>query len=223
MVMEKKVGYALTSIFCVACGAITMVVYYMRREPKDVRTQGPPKTETGSSWVYGTCPNQVINVIGDGYCDDEANIEECWYDMDDCCIYGEPDTFLLCTECFCFVNITQMVQELDCNQMIADWFRNWKFKSFIGNGICDDNLNSVDYFFDAGDCCIDENDPKCLKSNLYCDENTMGDGTCQDYNNGPKCDYDLGDCCLPIHNQDCCFCKYDTSSKGTPLCQKETF
>ena len=113
------------------------------------------------------------------------------------------------------MNITQKVQEMDCNQMIVDWYSVWNDDSDIGNGVCDADLNRVQYFFDAGDCCIDENDRNCLKSNSYCDENTLGDGNCQDHNNGPKCDYDLGDCCLPIpkHEQDCCFCYCDLPYK----------
>ena len=192
-----------------------MIVYYVQREPKEFSTRELPKVTTENSLVNGTCPDHVINLLGDGYCDDAANIEECWYDKDDCCIFGQPDTFLLCSECFCQVNITQKVQEMDCNQMIVDWYSVWNDDSDIGNGVCDADLNRVQYFFDAGDCCIDENDRNCLKSNSYCDENTLGDGNCQDHNNGPKCDYDLGDCCLPIpkHEQDCCFCYCDLPYK----------
>ena len=75
-----------------------------------------------------------------------------------------------------------------------------------GNGKCDLNLNNVENFFDAGDCCLPEFEEFCIKSNLLCDEETLGDGICQDFNNGPLCNYDLGDCCVISQQNDCCFC-----------------
>ena len=86
------------------------------------------------------------------------------------------------------------------------------------------------YFFDAGDCCLedvkcrwcddyldiyfceDANCPPlenlCIPSTLYCVPEELGDGKCQDYNNGPFCDFDLGDCCISDESayESCCQC-----------------
>ena len=89
------------------------------------------------------------------------------------------------------------------------------------------------YFFDVGDCCLEERicrtcdshdmfscfdskvnldcpveDP-CIPSNLYCVPEELGDGICQDHNNGPFCDFDLGDCCIKSEEKvydECCQC-----------------
>ena len=84
------------------------------------------------------------------------------------------------------------------------------------------------YFFDVGDCCLEELRCKrceyldmmgcdymdcplespCIPSNLYCVPEELGDGKCQDYNNGKFCEYDLGDCCLTDESayETCCQC-----------------
>ena len=82
------------------------------------------------------------------------------------------------------------------------------------------------YFFDAGDCCLEEvkcrdcpdmftcvdvdcpSEGLCIPSNIYCVPEELGDGKCQDYNNGKFCEYDLGDCCLTDESayETCCQC-----------------
>ena len=37
--------------------------------------------------------------IGDGICDDSANIQKCYYDKGDCC--DKDSNFDLCTKCLC--------------------------------------------------------------------------------------------------------------------------
>ena len=85
-----------------------------------------------------------------------------------------------------------------------------------GDGICDPELNNVDAFFDAGDCCYDpQSEDQCIQSNVFCNPDTKGDGLCQDYNNGPFCDYDLGDCCMisaTANESECCFCMCHSSN-----------
>ena len=39
--------------------------------------------------------------VGDGYCDDEDNNEECKYDGGDCCDNRTPDWDNYCDDCFC--------------------------------------------------------------------------------------------------------------------------
>ena len=42
-----------------------------------------------------TCPHYQL--VGDGICDDELNIEECMYDLNDCCKMENDRT--LCQNC----------------------------------------------------------------------------------------------------------------------------
>ena len=42
--------------------------------------------------------------IGDGYCDDQNNVESCGYDKGDCC--GDDVQKDYCTECLCKSNNT---------------------------------------------------------------------------------------------------------------------
>ena len=85
----------------------------------------------------------------------------------------------------------------------------WDPKNMLGygNGNCDLFLNTVENFFDAGDCCLPGSEEFCIHSNLLCYVETLGDGICQDYNNGPLSDYDLGDCCVISQQTECCFCR----------------
>ena len=46
------------------------------------------------------CNSMYADYIGDGYCDDENNIEDCQFDSGDCC---GPDVFTdYCLECICY-------------------------------------------------------------------------------------------------------------------------
>ena len=49
------------------------------------------------------CDSDVPNYIGDGYCDDENNKEECNFDGGDCCL-DEIDANY-CTECICYEDL----------------------------------------------------------------------------------------------------------------------
>ena len=156
-----------------------------------------------------------MNLLGDGYCDDQANTEQCFYDFGDCCDYTDYQTSRsLCTECFCYADnlqipslaskLSQLVSQ--CEDIIIE-VSQWVG---LGDGQCDSGMNNIDFFFDAGDCCYDSNEDsanQCYQSNAFCNQNTLGDGLCQDYNNGPFCDYDLGDCCVTKKNtSECCIC-----------------
>ena len=48
------------------------------------------------------CPGEKL--IGDGYCDDSNNNEDCLYDGGDCC--NKESVFLYCHECLCHPNTT---------------------------------------------------------------------------------------------------------------------
>ena len=46
------------------------------------------------------CSSDYPHWIGDGYCDDETNIEGCNFDGGDCC--GVNKNTQYCTECLCY-------------------------------------------------------------------------------------------------------------------------
>ena len=95
---------------------------------------------------YG-CP--YMSILGDGYCDDEANIAECLYDSGDCCYYENDRT--LCQDCFCYVD--QKKRE-DMAEGLCNHPANSIVKYDMGNGYCDLPYNRPEYNFDAGDCCL---------------------------------------------------------------------
>ena len=195
--MEKKAvkTTATFSILCILSATLVMIVYMIERslEKEEMEETNNSVSENKTESV---CP--FWQIIGDGYCDDEANIEECGYDFGDCC-HWEND-FSLCQDCFCKsppINYTDR-----CNN-------NWYLPLSLGDGICDRLLNNQEFFFDAGDCCYDKSEDwsVCVKSDRYCIEDQIGDGICQDHNNSPLCDHDLGDCCVPnITTEFCCDC-----------------
>ncbi len=55
-----------------------------------------------------TCPYQ--SDIGDGYCDDNVNVEECDFDGGDCCRpvnENKPNAHWFCSRCSCHKNMSQ--------------------------------------------------------------------------------------------------------------------
>ncbi len=44
----------------------------------------------------------------------------------------------------------------------------------------------MEFFFDGGDCCLNETSKYCFKGVEICVESEIGDGICHDYNNGEK-------------------------------------
>ena len=75
------------------------------------------------------------SLVGNGYCNDEANIEECGFDGGDCC--GSCINSDYCVDCACLGNVT------------GNEFSN----ALIGDGFCNDNTNNVRCKFDGFDCC----------------------------------------------------------------------
>ena len=178
-----------------------------------------------------------MDLLGDGYCDDEANTEQCLYDLGDCCDYTDYSiSRSLCTQCFCYSEIEGKIPSIistscqwkdRCMDIIV-YDQQWFGQVGHGDGQCDPILNNVDDFFDAGDCCYNQNqineENQCIESNVFCDPNTIGDGLCQDYNNGPLCDYDLGDCCVITTTKNisqCCLCLCKNEA-GFPMLHQDT-
>ena len=98
--------------------------------------------------------------IGNGYCNDETNKEECYWDGGDCC--GNNVVTDYCTVCEC------LEPNLELNQ--------YKFAS-IGNGYCDDDLNTEEFRWDGGDCCGNHMNTafctvcECLEPSRWNDDN----------------------------------------------------
>jgi len=102
---------------------------------------GPPPSPTPTT----TAPNTTACIdhwIGDGYCDDENNNEECQLDGGDCCqdINTRPDGWdKYCSDCQCVVG-----GDYSCELGVPHW---------VGDGYCDDENNNAICGFDGGDCC----------------------------------------------------------------------
>ena len=165
------------------------------------------------SEYISVCSNDLVDFLGDGYCDDEANTEACLYDKGDCCdVHSISQS--LCIECFCYADLPSLLgsitQQCTANFLAVELAVKGQK---LGDGQCNPELNNLENFFDAGDCCFDtEEIHQCIDSNVFCDLDTLGDGKCQDYNNGPKCDFDLGDCCgldvgYSVNGTQCCYCQ----------------
>ena len=58
------------------------------------------------------CPKE--NYVGDGYCDDATNIEECFYDGGDCC--NKNSEYLFCNECVCHPNSPKIDQSIETTE-----------------------------------------------------------------------------------------------------------
>ena len=216
----------LFNVVCIISATIVMIIVYVERRPSTsneiVRNEEPKESVSG-------CP--YWHLTNDRICDDKANTEECHFDLGDCCEY--QNDFSTCQDCFCHTKtsaITESIQncEVDFRQY-SYWF--W----YLGDGLCQLDLNNAQNLFDAGDCCLnftqcdwplEENsmtqmtgaiiwdsmkidcpEHVCVKSDVYCNQEQMGDGICHDNNNSILCDYDLGDCCVPDTVEDsCCLC-----------------
>ena len=226
--MDKKLVKKVVhfSLLCVFCATFVMVYYTIERamalENEVILSEN--KTEAD-------CP--FWHLANDGYCDDEVNIEECNYDFGDCCDY--ENDFSPCQDCICITTNSNAIQ--NCSSIGI-------YGATKGDGICDLIYNNVDYFFDYGDCCLEDPicqihidgkswrghsitetkqidcpDNVCIKSDRYCIKDQIGDGICQDHNNSPFCDYDQGDCCLPVRVLDfCCQCTCKECHPGDSGC-----
>ena len=75
---------------------------------------------------------QVWDIVGDGYCDDEANIPECGYDFRDCCNLENDRS--LCTDCNCFLSGEDLVSYKDESCKICGTC-GW-YDYHIGDGYC---------------------------------------------------------------------------------------
>ena len=197
--------YICVILFTLICIAIPFIWYHLSREDKkDVILPGQPCNQAQDEQSNTSC--QFWQIIGDNYCDDEANVLQCRYDSYDCCNMDSDRS--LCTDCFCYIPEDEKIvledQFKNKNEPFEPPYSNPSVAcSFLGDGLCDLPFNNKENYFDVGDCCqenivLDDDCPEnvCIESNIFCIEEELGDGICQGHNNGPFCEYDLGDCCL---------------------------
>ena len=135
------------------------------------------------------------HMVGDGFCNDEANHLECNYDGGDCC--GPCVVKQYCSDCEC---------------LGGEHTGNGVSSPSVGDGFCHDDNNIATCNYDGGDCCvIGANTVHCADCICHLQETcaagahpNIGDGFCNDETNNPDCNYDGGDCCLSIPNTDQC-------------------
>ena len=74
--------------------------------------------------------------MGDGFCDDITNNQDCYFDGGDCC--GSCVIRIYCSECIC---------------RDPEAFVTPALNPLLGNGYCNDEANNENCNFDGGDCC----------------------------------------------------------------------
>ena len=77
-------------------------------------------------------------LVQDGYCDDESNNYDCNFDGNDCCYHCVNKDH--CRDCLCLIGTLAQDSPSSINPL-------------IGDGYCQDGMNSAQCNFDGGDCC----------------------------------------------------------------------
>ena len=232
-----KVQYGMYILLSMFCAFTVMIIWYTSWLGENSITNeiDDKQSDINANSNNSTC--QFWHIVGDGFCDDEANTVECGYDLKDCCQMGNDRT--LCEDCLCFVSDDKKAS------IEENYFKSCSsyVPQHLGNHECDLNQNNEDHYFDMGDCCLEDISCRikffngtdyvkaycplnpCIRSNIFCVQEELGNGLCEDHNNSPYCDYDLGDCCIYGQNYgpptstrhpskiDCCEC----ACKQTPL------
>ena len=170
---------------------------------------------------------------GDGYCHDENNNEDCFYDGGDCCTTDiSAVNVIYCTECKCLEpetttisTPTTIIETTTTIDLEPCYNVNW-----IDDGYCDDLTNTQNCNYDGGDCCGSNvntqycTECQCINGGNGGESTTsiittndlgvcsnigwVGDGYCDDSTNNPECNYDGGDCCgYNVNTQFCTFCQ----------------
>merc|ERR550539_1564456 len=104
----------------------------------------PGPTTVGPTTVGPTeGPSECVDSwIGDNYCDDQNNNEECQFDGGDCCQEEPAEGWnQYCEACECLETTEEPIECVD----------HW-----IGDNYCDDQNNNEECQFDGGDCCGDD-------------------------------------------------------------------
>ena len=85
------------------------------------------------SFLVLGCNN--IELVGDGFCNDEANNVDCNYDGGDCCLNVNTER---CYECNCYLE-----------EFCAAGF----IPYLVSDGYCNDEANNAGCNYDDGACC----------------------------------------------------------------------
>ena len=152
-------------------------------------------------------PNNIkCDWYKDGDCDAAFNNSKCCFDGGDCEVAGSntelcdltvndgqcPITFEDCVD-----NPAYDLGLLSCEELDSCFIPPWTSCSRIGDGSCDQSLNTKECYFDGGDCqpkiCIEAGIKCIVESGLSC-EYGPGDGLCDDELNTEECNFDHGDC-----------------------------
>ena len=134
----QYIGFSLLSI---ASALTVMIVWYSNSNRSESNMVGiSPQKYLNESFFNSPCEHWEI--VGDGYCDDVANIEDCGYDLNDCCKMEKDRT--LCSNCTCHISEkeTQKIK----NEFMDDFcpegeFRYIGYSTFLGDSVCQLNLN----------------------------------------------------------------------------------
>ena len=138
--------------------------------------------------VSNSTQNATQNAkVGNGFCNDEYNNDECNYDDGDCC--GPCINSAYCTECACIQS------QVYGNGSISN--------ALVGNGFCNDETNNPYCSYDGGDCCGPcLNVDQCSECVCFSGSNgteitnpVVGNSICNDETNIAECNFDGGDCC----------------------------
>ena len=173
---------------------------------------------SGAAAKYDNCTMGIKNKIGDEFCDDKNNNEECAYDGGDCCpctrmMMRTDDYYAERWDMFCRDPTS------DCLDPRVEMYPNCTHGVIpdIGDGWCDVENNNEECHFDGGDCCdcarasnkssfslCADPDVACYNPTAATVQSTcingiiesIGDGECNSDNNNEACLYDGGDCCM---------------------------
>jgi len=130
--------------------------------------------------------------VGDGICQPNCQVSECYFDLGDCSISKNICDFSTCDpswigDGYCDSNITDKCpfNTEACNYDNGDcWCSPNCPNPLLVNGICDPGCDVPECYHDYGDCDCVVNCTRWMLSNNVCDPQC----------NNPDCDFDSGDC-----------------------------
>ena len=97
--------------------------------------------------------------VGDGYCDDQTNNENCDYDGGDCCLSFVQEDYCSFCECHELESETTTPEISLSTTSLTSCQIN--FAAEIGNQLCNDYLNKEICNYDGGDCCLPDKGILC--------------------------------------------------------------
>lgn len=113
-------------------------------------------------YVESRCPVNYLKSIGDLFCHDELNNEDCNFDGGDCCLTNKAIN--VCNDCECLQNETA--------QNITQFIKPCPYEA-KNDGFCNDVLNIPECNYDDGDCCGDTDLSRCTECTCKDPRNTV--------------------------------------------------